>query len=119
MDSAKVYQDNAVTTQAPGGLVVMLYNGAIKFLNQAIAALAAGDMAKKGTYIGKATDIIIELNSVLDMEAGAEVATNLRRLYVFMIQHLTQANFKKDPEMVREVIVLLEDLNQGWKAIAD
>ena len=119
MNQTRVYQDNAVTTQSPGGLVVMLYDGAIKFLNQAIAELEAGNMGEKGRYLGKATDIIIELNNILDMGSGAEVAANLRRLYDFMIRHLTQANFKKDPQMIREVIVLLEDINQGWKAIAE
>lgn len=119
MDPTRVYQDNAIATQSRGGLVVMLYDGAIKFLNQAIAELEAGNMGEKGKFIGKATDIIIELDSVLDMASGTEVAVDLRRLYDFMIHHLTQANFKKDPQMIREVIVLLEDINQGWKAIAE
>jgi len=98
---------------------VMLYEGAIKFLNQAIAELNAGNMGEKGRYIGKATDIIIELNNVLDMGSGGEVAENLRRLYEFMIRHLTDANCKKDPRMIRDVVALLEDLNQAWKAIAE
>ena len=52
------------------------------------------------------------------MEVGGEVAVNLRKLYLFMNRHLSAANIKKDPEMINEVIKLLEELNQGWKAIA-
>lgn len=119
MGAIEAYQNNTITTQSRGGLIVMLYDGAIKALRQATGALEDGNIAAKGQYIGKATDIIIELSSVLDMEAGGEIATDLRRLYEFMISHITQAHIKNDPKMMGEVIALLEDLNQGWKAIAD
>ena len=119
MGHIEAYQNNAITTQSRGGLIVMLYDGAIRSLHQAIAALGEGNVAAKGECIGKATDIIIELSSVLDMKAGGEIATDLRRLYDFMVFHLTEANIKNDPEMIGEVIALLEDINQGWKAIAD
>ena len=72
---------------------------------------------EKGKYIAKAQDIINELNAVLDMEAGGEIATNLRQLYLFMVKQLSEANTQKDPRMIREVISLMEELNQGWKAI--
>ena len=117
MKGLDTYQDVAITTQSRGRLVVMLYDGAIKFLKLAINELNAGKMDTKGLYINKALDIINELNTVLDMEAGGEVAANLRKLYVFMIRHLHTANIKKDPQMIEEVIKLLEELNQGWKAI--
>ena len=119
MGAIEAYQNNAITTQSRGGLIVMLYDGAIKALRQAIAALEDGDFAAKGEFVGKATDIIIELSSVLDMKAGGEIAADLRRLYDFMIDHLTQSHIKNDPVMIGEVISLLDDINQGWKAIAD
>ncbi|MFW6132396.1 MAG: flagellar export chaperone FliS [Planctomycetota bacterium] len=118
MNPIAAYQENAVTTQSRGRLIVMLYDGAIKFLRQALDALEAGDDARKGTCIVKAQRIINELNNCLDIEAGGEVATNLRRLYDFMSRHLVQANTRKDPQAVRDVIGLLEDLNEGWKAVA-
>jgi len=117
MKGLDTYQEVAITTQSRGKLVVMLYDGAIKFLKLAIQELEAGNMTGKWNYIKKALDIINELNTVLDMEAGGEVAVNLRNLYMFMTRHLNTANVKKDPEMIREVIKLLEELNQGWKAI--
>ena len=97
---------------------MMLYDGAIKFLKLAIRELERRQHGRqKGLYINKALDIINELNTVLDMEAGGEVAANLRKLYLFMIRHLNTANIKKDPRIINEVITLLEELNQGWKAI--
>ena len=119
MGAIEAYQNNAITTQSRGGLIVMLYDGAIKALQRAIAALGEGNISVKGECICKAIDIIVELNTVLDMEAGGEIASDLRRLYDFMLFHLTQANFKNDPKMIGEVVALLEDINQGWKAIAD
>lgn len=96
----------------------MLYEGAIKFLNLAIAEIDAKNYAQKGIYIDKAHDIINELNAVLDLEAGGEIASNMRKLYLFMTSHLTQANIKCDIQKIREVINLLEELNKGFKAIA-
>jgi len=117
MNGFDVYQRTAVTTQNKGRLIVMLYDGAIKFLRQAIRDLEVNDYEAKGRNIGKAQDIIIELNTVLDMDAGGEVAQNLRGLYNFMNRHLSQANVKRDTQMLREVISLLEELNQSWRAI--
>jgi flagellar protein FliS len=51
------------------------------------------------------------------MDAGGEIARNLRRLYLFMNRRLSEANTKRDPQMVRDVITLMEELNQSWKAI--
>jgi len=117
MKGLETYRENAVTTQSKGRLIVMLYEGAIKFLKLAIAELKAGNHEAKSKYLNKAEDIIHELNAVLDMEAGGEVATNLRSLYMFMIRHLHEANIQQDPGKIEEVIKLLEELNQGWKAI--
>jgi flagellar protein FliS len=118
MNGIETYQHTAVGTQSSGRLVVMLYDGAIKFLKLAIRELQAGNFAAKGQYINRAQDIINELSAVLDMEAGGDVAKNLRALYAFMNRHLRQANIKRDPEMVQEVIKMLEEMNQSWKAIA-
>ncbi len=118
MNGIKAYQETSVGTQSKGKLVVLLYEGAIKFLKQAIRDIQRNDFMSKGKNIGKAQDIIMELNVVLDMEKGGELAQNLRSLYNFMNRRLGQANLKKDPDMIREVISILEDLNQGWKAIA-
>jgi len=117
MNGVAAYQDTSITTQSKGRLIVLLYNGAIKFMKLAIEALEANNYEAKGRYINRAQDIINELNAVLNTDAGGEVATNLRGLYCFMGRHLAEANIRRDPQMIREVIALMEELNRGWKAI--
>jgi flagellar protein FliS len=117
MKGIGAYQEVAVGTQSKGRLIVMLYDGAVKFLKLAIRELEAENYAAKGQYINRAQDIINELNAVLDMEAGGEIAQNLRRIYLFMNRRLSEANAKRDPQMIQEVIGLLDELNQSWKAI--
>jgi flagellar protein FliS len=117
MSGITAYQDNAVTTQSKGRLIVMLYDGAIRFLRLAIKEMENKNYEAKGRYINRAVDILNELNVVLDMDTGGEIASNLRKLYIFMINRLSQANIKCDPELVRDVIKLMEELNSSWKAI--
>ena len=119
MNGVSAYQETSITTESKGRLIIMLYDGAIKFMRLAIQEIEAQNFEAKGRYIGKAQDIINELNTVLDIEAGGEVAENLRKLYVFMSNHLSQANMKRDPQMIREVISLMEELNNGWRAITN
>ena len=117
MKGISAYQDSTITTQNKERLIVLLYDGAIKFMKLAIQELEAGNYQAKGQYIIKAQDIINELNAVLDMDAGGEIAANLRKLYVFMNRRLSEANSERNPQMIREVIQLMEELNQSWKAI--
>ena len=117
MKGIGAYQETAVATQSRGRLIVMLYDGAVKFMKLAIRELEAGNYAAKGQYINRAQDIINELNAVLAMEAGGETSQNLRKLYLFMNRRLSEANAKRDPQMIREVIALAEELNQSWRAI--
>jgi flagellar protein FliS len=118
MNGIASYQENSVTTQSKGRLIVLLYEGAIKFMKLAIKELEAGNYEAKGQYINRAREIINELNAVLDMQAGGELSGNLRKLYMFMQQRLSDANIKRDPQIIREVITIMEELNQGWKAIS-
>jgi flagellar protein FliS len=117
MNQAAAYRVNSVSTLQPGRVIVVLYEGAIKFLRQAIIELEAGRYMEKGQRINQAVDIIQELKCSLDSEAGGETAANLGRLYDFMIRHLCQANATKDAQKIQEVISLLTDLNQAWKAV--
>lgn len=119
MNGLEAYQSTAVLTQSKGRLMVMLYEGAIKFLKLAIKEMEAKNHEAKGRYIAKAQDIIWELNSAMNMEVGGETTKNLRSLYLYMNRQLNQANIKVDPEKCQEVISLLETLNSSWKIIAD
>ena len=118
MNGIAAYQNNAVMTQSRGQIVVMLYDGAIKFLRCMNQEMQRGNHEEKARYMAKALDIIEELNCSLDMAVGGEIAQNLRRLYLFMAKEVCTANVRKDSSKIEHVIRLLTELNQGWKAIA-
>ena len=119
MNGLQAYQNTAVTTQSKGRLVVMLYEGAIRFIKLAKKEIEARNFEDKGKYLAKAQDIIFELNAVLDMETGGEIAQNLRSLYLYMNRRLSEANVNLDQDTLNEVIALLEELNTSWKAIVE
>ena len=117
MNAIARYEEQAITTQNRGRLVVLLYEGAIRFLRQALAASMAGEFRKQSHSIARAQDILLELNTVLDMEAGGTLAQNLRDLYTFLWQHLNRSNMNNHPQGIRRSIAILEELVGGWKAI--
>jgi flagellar protein FliS len=119
MGAFDVYKQTAVETQSKGRLIVMLYDGAVKFLKMAIKDIENEDYESKSEHLTRAQNIITELNSVLDMESGGEIAQNLRKLYHFMRKHINQAGVENSTQKIQEVIGLLEELNQSWKAIAE
>jgi flagellar secretion chaperone FliS len=99
-------------------LVIMLYDGAISFLGQAKEKMAARDAAGKGLLIGRALDIIAELNASLNFQAGQQLATNLFHLYNFMTGHLTKANLNWDVAALDEVLTMLNQLREAWVEVA-
>jgi flagellar protein FliS len=112
------YQKTAVNTADPGKLVVMLYDGAVKYLLNAIDGIKEKDVEKKCNNVNRAYDIIQELQFALDMEQGGEIALNLYRLYQFMMTHLIKAKINKDGiTMIQEVIDMMRKLNEAWRAI--
>lgn len=118
MDAAGYYQETSIMTQDKGRLVVLLYDGAIKYLKRAVIAMDSGNFEQKGELICKAQNILFELNGVLDIDRGGQIAENLRKLYNFMYQRLNQASIQCDRQIVMEVVELLSELNEGWKTIA-
>ena len=115
-------QQQYVTTQVGTAdrlqLVIMLYDGAISFLGQAKEKMAARDAAGKGLLIGRALDIIAELNASLNFQASRELATNLFHLYNFMTSHLTKANLNWDLAALEEVLVMLTELRETWVEVS-
>ncbi len=115
---ARLYQAQSVLTSNPGNLVLMLYDGAIRFLNQALDADAFTDerarIEKMNTSIIKAQNILIELRANLDFNAGGDYARNLDRLYDYYLRRLLQANLHKSTEPIHEVIRLIGELRSGW-----
>ncbi len=118
MHAAQQYQTDSVSTQQRGKLIAMLYEGAVRYLNIAKDKLADGDYALKGVYIGKAQDIVVELNNCLDMEVAPELAGDLRALYNFLCRHLNHANVERSAEKVDDCIRILAELGSAWEEVA-
>jgi flagellar protein FliS len=112
------YRDTSIVTENPAKLIVLLYDGAVKFLKLARAELAEGDFVQKGKFIARAQTIIAELNAALNMGEGGELARLLRALYQFMFQHLNEANMERSEEKLDRVIGMLEGLNSSWREVA-
>jgi flagellar secretion chaperone FliS len=114
----KSYQQVATQTAPPGQLVLMLYEGVIRFLDRAIAGFQIDDPADANTMISnniiRAQDIIFELNVTLNMEQGGELAMTLRRLYDYMDRRLLEANLRKDEGVIREIIGRATVLRDAW-----
>jgi flagellar protein FliS len=100
-------------------LVIMLYDGAISFIAQAREKMLAKDSAAKGVLIGRALDIIAELNASLNFQAGQELAANLFHLYNFMTGHLTKANLNWDLQALDEVLEMIQKLREAWMEVAN
>lgn len=113
----QAYLQTQVTTTTQGELVVMLYDGAIKFLQQAKEKMAEKSYAEKGILISKALDIIAELDASLNIEKGGDLSSNLHSLYVYAQGRLLQANLKVSPDIVDEVINMLSSLRGAFAEI--
>lgn len=115
----KTYQTLAVTTTDRGKLLLMLYEGAIKFLRMSKKGLEDKDIAKFCKYLSKAQAIVAELMNTLDFEKGGNVAKELFRLYDFMIFYLTEANIYKDAERLTKVEELLRIIYSAFKQVIE
>ncbi len=107
------YRQTQIQTASPLDLIIMMYDGAIRFINQAKNALAEKEFAPANNALQRAQDIIDELNINLNPEAG-EIAANLRNLYLFINQRLIEANVKKNGEILDEALKLLTTLRSSW-----
>jgi flagellar secretion chaperone FliS len=113
------YQSVQVTTTDRGRLLLMLYEGCIKFLRQAKSGLDANDIPKFCRFLSKGQAIIAELMSTLDFEKGGQIAKDLDRLYDFMLFYLTEANLEKNSQKVEKVIELVETIYGAYKEIIE
>jgi flagellar secretion chaperone FliS len=115
---SSVYQEISVNTSSPTKLVVMLYEGAIKFLGQAVDGINRKDFAQKSQSVDRAVAIIQHLQGTLDLEKGQEISVELDRLYTYMGSRIFDGSAKLDVAPLQEVIKLLETLLSGWEQIA-
>lgn len=115
----KEYKKTQIETATPEKILIMLYDGAIQYLNVAKAAIEGdkktpGRIQKIHDNIMAAQRIITEFMNTLDMEIGGEVAENLYDLYTYLYRRLVKANIQKDSSMVEEVLNHLKGLRETW-----
>lgn len=112
------YRQAATKTATPGQLVLMLFDGALRFLDRALIGFDLDDPLESNLAINnnilKAQDIIRELNASLNMELGGEFSATMRRLYNYYDSQLSKSNLQKDPAGVQLVIRLLTEIRNAW-----
>jgi flagellar secretion chaperone FliS len=115
--SANAYQTTHVTTASPEKILLMLYEGAIKFTMIAKQRMVEKKIAEKGKYISKALAIIGELMNTLDHDKGGQLAADLENLYVFMMDKMIEGNIKNDVAAIECVENLLKTLFAACQAL--
>lgn len=108
------YQQNSIETATPTRLVVMLYDGAIRFLGQARPLMDGRHYEQQSLFIGKAQAIIAHLRATIDFDAGGGAMRHLDTLYVTLYDALTDANIHDRPERVEQVLAALRELREAW-----
>ncbi|MGK7345115.1 MAG: flagellar export chaperone FliS [Candidatus Nitrospinota bacterium M3_3B_026] len=109
------YQANQVNTVNKSKLIVLMYDGAIRFIAEAKQRMDTGDAAGQGLYISKAQKIISELAASLDKTRGGDVADSLDRLYTDINRNLTQANIDRDKDLLDTALDTLRNVKQAWE----
>jgi flagellar protein FliS len=115
----KQYQKTQVVTASREKILLMLYEGAIRFTKQARVAMNDKKIAEKGKAISKATAILSELMATLDFKIGGQLAQDLENLYIFMIDKLIEANVHNKVECLDDVEKLLNTLYTAWKDVVE
>ena len=114
---AAAYRESAILTAPPDRLVVMLYDGARRFLYQSATAMRDGRRTEAHERLRRAELIIDELLTTLNLEAGGQVASNLQGLYVFFLGHLGEARSEQDADKLDWVSAQLGELREAWAQI--
>lgn len=108
------YKKTSVETASKEQILLMLYQAAIKNCKKAMEAIDQKNIAKKGEYIGKMQDIVVELSNSLDFEVGGDVAKELASLYDYILYSSTQANIKIEKAPLEGCLKVLNTLYDGW-----
>lgn len=107
------YRSTQVTSASPETLILMLYRGALKQVRSGLKALEAGQVQEASDGLVKAQDIIVELRTSLNPQAG-DLTTNLASLYEYVHDRLLVANIRKEAPPAQEALRVLEGLTEAW-----
>lgn len=116
--AASKYRGVQLQTSSPAQIVVMLYDGILRFVAEAHAALEAGDRARTGDRIGRAIAVVDELTATLDPKFAPELVENLTALYGFAKRRLYEANVNLDAQCLADVKTAITPLRDGFAQIA-
>jgi len=111
---ANQYLTNTVNSASPEQLMLMLYDGAIRFITLGIQAIENGVIDKRAYYINKTTAIVSEFAATLDHSMNPKLAEDLDALYSYMLKRMMEANLKNDVEPLLEVKKMLAELRTTW-----
>jgi flagellar protein FliS len=113
------YKTNAVMSASREKLLLMMYEAAIKFNKLAIKAAEEKKIAERCENIGRAFDIVLELNNTLDHKVGGPIAAQLEQLYMFITEQYTKGNISGDSQPLKDALKILETLYEGWVQAID
>jgi flagellar secretion chaperone FliS len=116
-NQSAAYKQQSILTAPPGRLVVMLYDGCLRFLFQSAYAMREGDRRQSQDRMRRAEAIIDELTVTLDHERGGEIASRLQGIYAFSRRQLLDAWRESDADKIDEVSSLLSELRDAWAEI--
>jgi flagellar secretion chaperone FliS len=120
MSALERYKSVQVKTSSPGDLLVMLFDGVFKFLDEAVEAIRKDDRARTGDRISRAHAILGELAATLNRSHNAELCENLESVYFFCMNRLVEANLYRDVDRVMEVRRILDPIREGFRvAVAE
>lgn len=115
--SIGTYQKTSIQTASKEELILMLYNGAIRYTHNAIEHLEKKSIPDASKNICRAQAIIVELLNSLNFEVGGEIARNLEYLYSVMVDNLTVSNFEHSIDPLKLNIQILEKLRTAWEGV--
>ncbi|MEK4248265.1 flagellar export chaperone FliS [Paenibacillus sp. FSL W7-1287] len=111
----QAYQKNKYETASPHRLITMLYEGAIRYTNQAIKLMHSDDISGSNAAIQRAQDIVYELISCLNFDQGKEIAENLNALYTYTIELYVKGNIEKNINHLEEANGIISELKSAWE----
>lgn len=115
--AAAMYKSVQVQTCSPAELVLLLFDGAIRFAREASAAMESGDRARAGERIGRCHAVLEELAAGLDPSHAPELCENLSAVYGFCMRQLVRANLEQTPALLGEVVEALRPMRDGWAEV--
>jgi flagellar secretion chaperone FliS len=115
---AAAYRRIEAESRSPLELVVMLYDGALRFVSEAKQAHLRGDILARGNAISRCLAIVAELQSTLNIAQGGAIAVELDRLYTYINSRLVDVSAKKEVAALDEIHGLLSTIRDGWAGIA-